>query len=321
MDFAELDHFLRRYDEIEKRQVIDHVNINDIALEASSGTFIMPQDPFFKKDEIFIRKHHRFAAMPEHQHAFIELNYLYSGESTQIVNGKEITFPQGTFVLFDKGTRHSICDMGEDDILINIIFRSETIQTTFFKTLENSRSIVSDFLLSAALQSTTRNHFIPFYGAKNKRLQEITRMMLCEFYDPSDYSAELIKHYLSIILMELARVFHQNTKYQKNKSNQFFAVLEYIEDHYQTVTLQELAQKFGFNKNYLGNKLKSETGKTFLELVKRKRLHHACYLMKYTDRQISAIAEEVGYSSPSFFFEQFQKEYQMTPGNWRKINE
>ncbi|MBC6309866.1 AraC family transcriptional regulator [Listeria sp. FSL L7-1582] len=319
MNFQQLDQYLRAYDAIEKRQVLDHQNINDVQLQTRKDKIVMPDSPFFEQGDIFISKHHRFAPMPEHTHQFIELNYIYSGVSKQVINGEEYQFSAGQFCLFDQNTSHSIAEMGENDILLNVIFRSETIKTTFIKTLESNKSIVSDFLLSAALSSNTKDHFIRFDAEENEQLQHITKMMLTEFFDPKDYSSEMMKQYLALIFMELARVFHQNKAYQARiaDNSALFPMLEYIEKNYKTVTLTKMAQEFGFNKNYLSNKLRKETGKTWTELVSKQKLHHATHLLAYTDNKLVDIAEEVGYASPSFFFKQFKRHYGMTPKEFR----
>ncbi|MBC2175356.1 AraC family transcriptional regulator [Listeria booriae] len=322
MNFEELDQFLRAHDAIEKQQRINHRNINDIKVHRQQDKVIMPDAPFFSQNDIFINKHHRFAEMPTHTHQFIELNYIYSGTSKQVINGKEYIFTQGQFCLFDQNTSHSIAAMGENDILLNIIFRSETVKTTFIKTLESNKSIVSDFLLSAALSSSTKDHFIRFDAQNNDHLQLVMKLIFIEFFDPKDYSNEMINHYLAVIFMELARVFHENKQYQTRTSENatLFPMLEYIENNYKTLTLAEMATHFGFNKNYLSNKLRKETGKTLTDLISQQKLHHATHLLLYTDKKLEDIAEEAGYGSPSFFFKQFKHHYHMTPKQFREQN-
>lgn len=93
MNYQQLDYFLRKHDTIEKIQFVSNENINDYdgqELQMKNGDSIprLQENYFFNRGPIFISKHHRFAEMPLHMHTFIEMNYVYSGECHQILNGK-----------------------------------------------------------------------------------------------------------------------------------------------------------------------------------------------------------------------------------------
>lgn len=61
-------------------------------------------DYFFKNKDIYISKHNRFADYPYHTHQFLELNYMYSGSSEQIIEGNKETLHEGELLLLDSGT-------------------------------------------------------------------------------------------------------------------------------------------------------------------------------------------------------------------------
>ena len=63
----------------------------------------------------------------------------------------------------------------------------------------------------------------------------------------------------------------------------------------------------------------SETeGMTISQYVTRKRCSHAANLLKYSDYELSDIAEYFCFSSHSHFGAQFKKVYGMTPSEYRQ---
>ena len=51
---------------------------------------------------ITIRPHTRFIHFPEHTHDYVEVIYMCSGETTHIVNGKEIKLEQGDLLFLNQ---------------------------------------------------------------------------------------------------------------------------------------------------------------------------------------------------------------------------
>ena len=51
--------------------------------------------------------------------------------------------------------------------------------------------------------------------------------------------------------------------------------------------------------------------------VTNEKLVHAAYLLQNTTLPVYEIANSIGYENLSFFFEKFQKEYGMTPKEYR----
>lgn len=325
MNHQELDQYLRQLDDIEKIQIETHENINDfdgdeLLLEKGSVIPRMQEDYFFDKGPIFINKHHRFADMPLHMHAFIEINYIYSGVCRQVINGQEITLTEGQVCLLDKDVPHTIPALGENDILVNIIMKKETFSTAFLSLLDN-KGIVSSFLANAVSENQQHDRYILFHSQDNENLQYIIKNMLCEFFDPQDYSLEMVNYYIPVMFTELMRVYQLDKNFEltrKSGKTNIIDVLHYIQSHYRDCTLTTLSETFNFNPNYLGNMLKERTGKTFSELVQTERMIHAAKLLNNTDKSIEEIAYDIGYESLGFFYRKFKEHFGQTPTRFRK---
>jgi YesN/AraC family two-component response regulator len=144
---------------------------------------------------------------------------------------------------------------------------------------------------------------------------------ICEYFDPQDYSLEMVNYYMPILFTELMRVFQLDKNFELSKTSRktnLIEILQYIEQHYKECTLTSLAETFSFNANYLGNMLKERTGKTFLELVQTQRMIEAASLLNDTDKSIDEVAYQVGYDSLSFFYRKFKEHYGETPSRFRK---
>jgi YesN/AraC family two-component response regulator len=74
-----------------------------------------------------------------------------------------------------------------------------------------------------------------------------------------------------------------------------------------------MGQSFGFNPSYLSTLLKKGTGKAFKELLQIQRLNQAALYLSNTDLPIPEIAQEVGYSSVTFFYKKFKELFNETP--------
>lgn len=68
----------------------------------------------------------------------------------------------------------------------------------------------------------------------------------------------------------------------------------------------------------LYRKVKAVTGSTPIELLRTARLNRAYQMLMTTDRSVSEIAYQVGFSAPSYFTKCFKEEYGMLPGDVRK---
>lgn len=325
VNHQELDEYLRKLDSIEEIQIKTRQNINEfdgheLVLESGNSIPRMREEYFFDKGPIFISKHHRFADMPLHMHAFIEINYIYSGVCRQIINGKEVVLKQGQVCMLDVDVPHSIPALGENDILINIIMKKETFSASFLGQLGNS-GIVSNFLANAVSENQRHDHYILFHSEDNDNLQYIIKNMMCEFFGDRDYSIEMVRFYMPVMFTELMRVYQLDKNFElarvSGRAN-IIELLHYIEEHYKDCSLKTLAEKFNFNPNYLGNMLKERTGMTFLELVQMQRMVRASTLLKHTAKGMDDIAYEVGYESSSFFHRKFKEHFGCTPNQFRK---
>lgn len=322
MNLAELNAYLMKEDYIEKIQKKYGANINTMDLEYKAA--IPPKigrESLFKDGNIFINKHRRYAAVPNHTHDFVEMNYMYSGSCVQSINGKKILLEKGDLLIIDREATQSIENTSENDLMINILLKEETLSTDILMNLASTTNLVSSFMLNASKSKGEHDQFIHFSSKENDRLSNLLVNLLLVYFEEYSHKHRTLNLYLSLILIELTNLLEQRQIKNAEPSNSMIKVLDYINRHFDSTTLELTAAEFGYNPVYLSNKLKKQTGSSFQELVNSKRYALALELVKETNQTMEEIAERVGYQQSSSLFKLFRKYANQTPSELRKMRE
>ena len=111
----------------------------------------------------------------------------------------------------------------------------------------------------------------------------------------------------------------QKCRIKRPRGNKIFNCMEYLENHVtEKVDLQSMADTFGYNPSYLCQKFKAVTGMTIHTYATECKLREAAVLLTQTDRNLSDIASNLGFSNQSHFHRVFKNRYGTTPTKWRK---
>lgn len=276
------------------------------------------KDIFFSAD-IFFNKQTRFSQVPLHHHDYIEMNYVYSGHCTAIINGKTVEMQQGEVCIMDCGVVHTILPTGENDILLNCGMSQRYFTASFVERLSASGAIPR-FLASAMSDEKDHNRYLLISTAKSPMFHDLIEDVFCEYLHPQVCAEGAISNYMNLIFIELIRCYQgeMESEYRQNRRNYITEVLRYMEDNCVTCTLKETSARFGFNEKYLSRLIHSATGKNFKELITDGRLSRAAFLLVSTEQSVQDIAQQCGYSNLSFFYKKFQERYESTPAEYRE---
>lgn len=282
--------------------------------------YIFKFDSIMNQHNICLNKESRFTPIPKHIHSVIELNYIYSGSMTQIINGQEVTLHKGDLCILDLNTTHEILPLSEQDIVITIDMRKKYFTASFLTRL-STQGLVSRFLVNALLENQSRQQYQIFYSHPEINIHSIIQQLLCEYYDSRICSDEVMDAYMIILFSQLLRMYQKQPQPETSdheSSEILLLILRYMESNYQTVTLNSVAGLFGFHPNYLSAYIRKHTGKSFKELIITQRMLQAGFFLKNTSMPILEIAREVGYENQGFFYKKFQEYYHMSPVEYRK---
>lgn len=94
---------------------------------------------------------------------------------------------------------------------------------------------------------------------------------------------------------------------------------DYIDLHMdEQVTLKDMAEQLRYSEIYLCRKFKEETGQTFRDYVRSRKLERAKDMMTDNALSIRDISERLGFCSLSYFGKSFREAYGMSPSEWRE---
>ena len=266
-----------------------------------------------KNDDFTIQKHNRFAPVPTHIHNFIEINYIFNGQCTQIIDGREVLLTKGQICLIDTDVPHSIKETGEQDIIINIL-----IHKNYFKNqlLSNSlnKGIITDFIMNVISETANHRQYIIFKNRDFEKIHSTICDMLLESYSPNIGDKQVISHYLSIFFIKLLRDFDYETNGQTSRKEQeILEILKYLETNYESLDLSLLAKKFNYTPNYLSTLLKKKIGKSYSEIILEKKLDRAHALLQHSDLTINDVAIAAGFTNPTFFYNKYKEKFNKLP--------
>lgn len=269
---------------------------------------------------ICLHQESRFTAIPRHIHSVIELNYIYQGSMTQIINGKQITLYQGDVCILDRNTIHEVLPLSENDIVITIDMRKKYFAESFLSRL-STQGLVSHFLVEALSENHKTQQYLIFGKQPDINIHPIIQELLCEYYDYKICSDEIMDAYMVILFSQLLRTYQKQPGLHNNNcetNETLLLILRYIETNYKIVTLNSVAELFGFHPNYLSAYIKKHTGQTFKDLVITQRMLQAGFYLKNTSLPVSEIAVEIGYQNQGFFYKKFEEYYHMSPSEYRE---
>lgn len=135
------------------------------------------------------------------------------------------------------------------------------------------------------------------------------------------YSLNLLAELL-LLWEELLRKISSGNKNnrEKNRTNKRLQeILRYLQENYsKKITLQEIADQINLSKSECARFFKKITGETIFEYLLKLRIEKSIELLKNTDKTITEIAYETGFTSQSYYDQRFRKMKGLSPLKYRK---
>lgn len=256
-----------------------------------------------------------------HTHDYLELAYIVSGEFSQKILGKTITFQQGELCLIDKNCLHQdVLDAAPSTVLFLGIANS------IFEDIMNTHMAgkrIAAFLSSALLKQKNLQQYLHFrpHADSGDRMEESLLELLKEL-SRHDRATPYVCRGL------LMRIFDTlSTRYDFSLSRElrremnwilFEEITAYIKRHFKHITIQDLARHFHFQEDYFNRLIKSKTGLTYTAYLQDLRLKEAEHLLLTTRLSVDEISQQVGYQNKGYFYKIFTDRHHTTPAKYRK---
>jgi AraC family transcriptional activator of pobA len=158
---------------------------------------------------------------------------------------------------------------------------------------------------------------------------QIFEKMHFEFNGWNNYSGEIIRLYLRVLLIESTRIFSGQLSSNPKRTANYELTQRFhdlLEEQFVFVTNGEFlrfkspsqfADRLSVHPNHLNASIKQITGKSVSEVIKNRILTESQVLLKYTDKQVSEISHLLAFKELSSFNHFFRKGTGISPTNDR----
>lgn len=284
-----------------------------------SKNFEIKSDRFLKNKQIDIRTHTRYIDFPNHEHDYMEIMYVYSGKIVHHINNEKIVLESGDILLLNKHITHSIEKAKKDDIGINIIIGNDFLKTILEK---SENSLISSFLIEN-FKEYGKAKYLFFHTQSLFPFENIMDNLIYELTKQNSQNITILSGIISLIFNYLNSYNDLLVnKYELNENNKIYSIVnEYIEQNFTSASLKELSKKEHYSMCYLSKLIHKTFGKSFKELVINKRLEVSQKLLLTTNMKVYEISYFIGYENLSYFYNLFYNTTNMTPEQFRTINE
>ena len=247
---------------------------------------------------------------------------MYKGHTTHIINREKIFLKEGEILILNQNAIQEIFPAGKEDIAINFIILPEVFDD-FFSVIGGENKI-HDFLISSLSKEYKDVSYLHFQTHGMIIIQNIIENIIWMILEKKFKNNLIIKNYMEILFLTLLGnseiIKSDESVYEKYEKNLVSSILNYIDTYYKDGTLKELVSIIGQKAYFISRILKKYTNCNFKELIQRKKLERAAYLLLETELPIEKILSAIGYRNSSFFYRKFKEKYKVSPKNYRKNN-
>lgn len=240
----------------------------------------------------------------KHFHPEVELIFILEGNALVKLFDKEYSLSKDDIILINSSSLHSIyCDF--ETIIGHVYYSYQTLADVLnnenFLFLCNS---TEDVKHSYHELRELLGKLVYFHIFKNRKSNCMEKSLLYKLLDC------LIEHYLLPNMMIDLKNTSDDERMQK--------IIHYINKNFQSgLSLSQLAKELYVSASTLSRLFRKQTGIYFGDYVNQMRIRYAIKDLLYTDKNITKIAVDCGFSNPSVFNKVFRENYNLTPSEYR----
>ena len=245
-----------------------------------------------------------------HWHEEVEIDCVLEGALYYTVGGVVYHLHQGDAIVVDSGIIHSgRCNEGTT--------LEETHATVM--TLQINKNVFR----YGSYTAPTFKVFLP--REENAEIRSVLMEVKSVYQQQNPYYEVLLNSNvlrLCYFLLKNHTVQEKGMREPVSTNNEIKKALTYIETHCkEKLKLEEIAEKLNYNPSYFSRRFHEFTGFTFVEYLNRCRTDVAALMLMESDKTVSEIALDCGFSNISSFITYFKRQYKMTPEAYRKMNQ
>lgn len=270
-----------------------------------------------------------------HRHDFFEFMYVLEGEVKQNIENVIYNYSQGECCLLNPNTRH-IENLSTDFQVIFLAITEEYLLDIIKQdimylpdgTLKNHSSEIYKLVTEKKSNKTYYGKdyldFYPVAPAVNRieECKEIFDEMIIETLNQKPgYNLMAKALFARFFSMLESRNTYKLSHIRLNSSAEeflFIRIAHILEGNHGRISRTELEKVLNYNSDYLNRIVKKFTGMSLLEYGQTIFLKESEQLLINTDKSISEIVRELGFSNRTYFYRIFKQRYGVTPQEYRE---
>jgi AraC-like DNA-binding protein len=252
-----------------------------------------------------------------HIHEFYEILYCQSGAYTLLLNEKPYSLYPGDMALIDPMAIHetrALCDQLNQYLVIK--FMPEVLYSTEQLMLELK------YFLPFIKGSGSHQKVFPAEQTKEAGVGDILQEIVDE-YLRRDFGYEIaLRANIIRLFLWILRCWHKDRKEampDKESLEILSNALQYVDENYaQGISMADAAKYCHMPYTAFSRFFSRYLGRGFTQYLLLIRLKKASMLLAQTDKSVTDIAMETGFSTTSYFIQRFKENQGMTPKHFRK---
>lgn len=260
-----------------------------------------------------------FSDIPAHYHEYIEIIYVLEGTFAASVSGREYTLIDNDLLLVNANEPHSFRRAAECKFIC-----LQFDPFLLFSTMRSS--FETRFIMPFIMSCSSPQRVIPSKELIMTEIPELVKNVNKE-YSEKKYGYELGIHAnICRIFLWFLRKWHDQgvnmgiTSSVRNEDiGRLESVLSYIDQNYMgTVRADKMAKMCNMSYSYFSRFFKASIGRSFSEYLTYVRVTEAEKLLITSNKNVSQVAMETGFSNASYFISQFKRHRQITPKKFKQ---
>lgn len=253
----------------------------------------------------------------QHLHPYYEMMFLLAPNATHLIEGVPYNIHMGDFVLLAPSVMHkSVYYKGEPSkrVIIDFMYPLDKPETA-----DAYNEILKPFHADLPIYR--------FDFQDQQRLIDILNSLFIFSKEHKYYGNPADEFYIHNKFQELLYTFYDlrnkniytNDQSYNSIQQKMYEISSYIHTHYdENISLDALSEQFFISSSYLSREFKHVTGFNLSNYIQLTRIKNAQYQLISSNKKISQIAEECGFSSFSQFNRIFNKISGASPREYRQ---
>ena len=272
------------------------------------------------RDSMFLCRMQKFSAKDggviAHSHEWIEVMYCFDGDMTVKLDGIDLPFTKGNLAVIPSNRIHEITGEGEG------LYLSAKFPARLLSTAVDADEFSG--IIPFIFKEPSCSYVITSDEVEQSKITDRVNSIVRE-YTERDFGYRIaMRSHIYYILLQIIRHWNKERKLDVKKlksenSGMIFDALMYIHNNYQhEISLLDLAEMSNVSYSYFSRRFAAVTGKTFAGYLCAVRLGAAEHELIFTQKNVTAISSEVGFTDPSYFTRRFTEKNKMSPLAYRK---